>query len=269
MASARAVGVSTSVAIPLIRGRHLGLGIAKSSVLVGISAYPVCVEVASTRGPSFFQMVGLAEAVVRESRVRVTSALARMGVLLDEYAVTVNLAPADLRKTGAVLDVAIAVAMLSALGRLSSVAKPEASLFGELSLDGRLAPIRGVLPLLLGVRASGGTLAIVPASNRAEAGLARGLRVHVAETLSDVVGFLEGKLELPLASETTLGGYVGVDGHDLSEVRGQSAARRALEIAAAGNHNLLFVGPPGGGKTLLARLLPTILPPCRLRKPSR
>jgi magnesium chelatase family protein len=206
-------------------------------------------------------MVGLAEAAVRESRVRVTNSLARLGHLLDEYAITVNLAPADLRKTGAVLDLAIAVSVLSAIHQLPNESSLEYLLLGELSLEGRLQPIRGVLPLLLGAKKAGFTKAIVPYGNRAEAGLVEGIEVFIAEELELVVRHLSGLQTLSKPAKTaffprTIGG-----GQDLSEVRGQSTARRALEIAAAGHHNLLFVGPPGGGKTLLARLLSTILPP--------
>ncbi len=246
---------------PLIRGRVLGLGIANTGVLVGLDAYPVSVEVTSTRGPSFFQMVGLAEAVVRESRVRVTSSLARLGVLLDEYAITVNLSPADLKKTGAILDLSIAIAVLSALGQLSPESVCGLTLLGELSLDGRIQPIRGVLPLLSGLSRSATRGVIVPAANRAEAGLSRGVAVWVADELGEVIAHLRGERPLPRVPEVSQLSSASTASLDLSEVRGQVIARRALEIAAAGHHNLLFVGPPGGGKTLLARTLPGLLPP--------
>jgi magnesium chelatase family protein len=255
-----------SVVIPnptssVIRGKVLGLGASHASVLVGLDAYPVRVEAASTRGPAFFQMVGLAEAAVRESRVRVTSALARLSVLLDEYAVTVNLAPADLRKSGAVLDLAISLAVLAAIDRIPSAALAETLLLGELSLEGRLQPIRGVLPLLLGAKREGFRQAIVPAGNRAEAGLVDGVEILVAEDLRAVIDHLTSKRPLLRPLKTSFDPVPTEGGLDLHSVRGQAAARRALEIAAAGRHNLLFVGPPGGGKTLLSRMLPSILPP--------
>lgn len=253
--------VHLTASAPVIRGRVLGLGSAHASVLVGLDAYSVRIEAASTRGPAFFQMVGLAEAAVRESRVRVTSALARLGVLLDEFAVTVNLAPADLRKSGAVLDLAISLAVLAALDRIENDSLKDVLLLGELSLDGRLQPIRGVLPLLIGAKRVGFVQAIVPMGNRAEAGSVEGINAFAAADLQSVIEHLTQKQSLPLAPRTTFEPKGATTEFELSAVRGQATARRALEIAAAGRHNLLFVGPPGGGKTLLARTLPSILPP--------
>jgi magnesium chelatase family protein len=231
-------------------------------VLAGLEAHPIAVEISCSRGPAFFQLVGLAEAAVRESRVRVATALSRLGVLLDEHAITVNLAPADLRKRGTGLDVAIAVGLLGALERLPAPALEGVLLLGELSLDGSLRPVRGVLPQLEGARARGLRAAIVPEKNAREAGLVRGVQVHVASSLGDIMQHLTGDRRLPEAARTELLAADGSDASlDLAYVRGQSGARRALEIAAAGGHNLLMIGPPGGGKTLLARLLPTILPP--------
>jgi magnesium chelatase family protein len=205
--------------------------------------------------------VGLAQAAVRESRVRVASALARLGVLLDEYAITVNLAPADLRKSAAALDLALAAAVLAAVGALPTAALDEVLLLGELSLDGALRPIRGVLPQLDGACARGLRRAIVPSENRAEAGLVDDLSTYIAASLEDVVAHLAGQRLLPRAHRIPFVPDAGNASADLADVRGQATARRALEIAAAGSHNLLMLGPPGGGKTLLARLIPTILPP--------
>lgn len=246
-----------------IAGAPLGLATAHGSVLIGLDARPVRIEVCCTRGPAFFQMVGLAEAAVREARVRVASALAGFGVLLSEYAITVNLAPADLRKTGASLDVAIALATLAAIGALPSGVLESVLVLGELSLEGAIQAVRGVLPQLAGAAARGVREAIVPVGNTREAGLNRAIDVRAASTLADVVAHLRGERRLACVAPTPFSrepAGAAVFG-DLSDVRGQASARRALEIAAAGAHNLLLMGPPGAGKTLLARLLPSILPP--------
>jgi magnesium chelatase family protein len=218
--------MSASIA-PIIRGRVLGLGIAQAFVLIGLDALPVRVEVATTRGPAFFQMVGLAEAAVRESRVRVASALARLGILLDEYAVTVNLAPGDLRKSGAALDLAIAIALLAALERCPQSKCDGIQFCGELSLRGELLALRGLLPLLEGAKRGGARAAIVPACNSAEAGLVRDIDVHVAADLAGVVAHLSGACSLPRAMHTTFTPDADNTGCDLADVRGQAGARRA------------------------------------------
>ncbi len=255
---------AASSAAQIICGTPTGIATARASVLIGLEAHPIRVEVSCTRGPAMFQMVGLAEAAVRESRVRVQGALAQLGVLLDAYAVTVNLAPADLRKSGAALDVAIALAVLAAVDVLDPRSLDGVLLIGELALDGSLRAVTGVLPRLDGAELSGVHTAIVPRGNAAEAGLAHGVKVLVAETLQQIVLHLEGRAPLPAAPPTQFVPETSNAAGDLAEVRGQASARRALEVAAAGGHNLLFVGPPGSGKTLLARLLPTILPPLEL-----
>ncbi len=252
---------STSTAVAIVQGQPLGLAVASASVVLGLEARPIQVEVCSSRGPSFFQLVGLAEAAVREARVRVASSLAGLDVLLDEYAVTVNLAPADLRKAGATLNLAIALAVLAAIGKLERKRLEGVLLLGELGLDGSLRPVRGLLPQLEGARGRGMQSAIVPAANAIEAGIARGIDVRLASTLTQAVAHLEGRAELAAARPTSFVPRAAKQNANLADVRGQSGARRALEVAAAGAHNLLFIGPPGSGKTLLARLLPGILPP--------
>jgi magnesium chelatase family protein len=228
--------------------------------LEGLAANLVRVEVDSGRGLPAFRMVGLPEAAVREARVRVRAALAPLGVDLNEYVITVNLAPAYLRKAGTAFDLAIAVATMAAVERIAPSAVAGTLLVGELSLSGELRAVRGVLPALLGARARGVTRAIVATDNSAEAAAVGGIDTRVAGDLRAVIAHLRGEAALPQAvapPPTT----ASLPGCDLADVRGQGHARKALEIAAAGEHNLLMVGPPGAGKTMLARRLPTILPP--------
>ncbi|MDB4938992.1 MAG: / ComM-related protein [Labilithrix sp.] len=235
------------------------LATAHSAVLVGLAAHPVRVEVQATRGVPAFELVGLAEVAVRESRVRVKSALAQLGVDISECRVVVNLAPADVKKRGSAFDLAIAVATLVSLKLLPEDVLGEILFLGELSLDGTLHPLRGLVAHLLGARERGVARAVVPAANESEAALVDGIEVGIAHTLADLVASLRGERPLAAAmSKPEPSAPLAID--DLADVRGQSGARRALEVAAAGAHNLLFMGPPGGGKTMLARRLPGILP---------
>ena len=237
------------------------LATAHSAVLVGLAAHPVHVEVQAARGVPAFELVGLAEVAVRESRVRVKSALAQLGVDISEYRVVVNLAPADVKKRGSAFDLAIAVATLVSLNLLPPEVLGEVLFLGELSLDGTLHPLRGVVAHLLGARERGVERAIVPAANEPEAALVDGIEVGIAHTLAELVACLRGDRPLARATarpEGPVSAPLSLD--DLGDVRGQIGARRALEIAAAGAHNLLFLGPPGAGKTMLARRLPGILP---------
>lgn len=240
------------------------LATAQTIALFGLAPALVRVEAQSSRGTACFDVVGLPEATVRESRVRVRAALASIGVALHSHALTINLAPADLRKIGSAFDLAIAIATLWAVADRPREALEGTVLLGELSLDGTIHPVRGVLPRLVGARAAGVRRAIVPRANGVEAAVvasAEGIDVLVADDVGAVVAHLEGRapLDQPLVTDDAVH-----DDHaafDLADVAGQPSARRVLEIAGAGGHDLLLIGPPGAGKTMLARRLPGLLPP--------
>lgn len=229
-----------------------------AACLLGIDAALVHVEAQVGRGLPGFDVVGLAERAGRESRVRVKSALLSLGFTMPPKHVVVNLAPSDLRKTGASFDVAIALAVLAACEVVPHPALDRTLFIGELSLHGAIRPVAGVLAMLRRARSAGITRAVVPLANEAEAALVRDLDVRVAGGLEDVLRFVQGET---LARPRDVAHEDAPVLDDLADVRGQASARRALEIAAAGEHPLLFVGPPGAGKTMLARRLCSILPP--------
>lgn len=227
---------------------------------MGIDGYVIRVEVDITQGLPAFVMVGLAEGAVRESRVRVSSAIRNAGYVLPLRKIVANLAPADVRKEGSGFDLPLAVAILGALGHIAQSNFNHYALVGELSLDGDLRPISGTFPMALACREAGLEGFIVPEENANEAALVEGLDVRWARTLREAAEFINGTAELPSpGASDSRAPKDNLD--DLKDVAGQHAARRALEIAAAGGHSFLLIGPPGAGKSMLARRLPSILPP--------
>jgi magnesium chelatase family protein len=238
------------------------LGRVKSGALLGVDAYIVEVEVDLAPGLPAFTTVGLPEAAVKESRDRVRAAVKNSGYRFPGNRVTINLAPADIRKEGTGFDLPAAVGILAAQGLVPPEAPESYLLYGELSLDGRLKPTRGVLSMALATRAANLAL-VIPKDNAREAGVVQGIDIFPAEHLSQVVEFLNGREPLaPLVPEAPalLAPPPAYD-EDFRDVRGQEPVKRALLIAAAGSHNVLMVGPPGAGKTLMAKCLRTILPP--------
>jgi magnesium chelatase family protein len=232
----------------------------RTAALFGIEAVPVHVEVDVSFGLPIFTMVGLPDASVRESRDRVRAAIRNSGFDFPGCRVTVNLAPADVRKVGSSFDLPIALGILAASGVVVRRSIDDTMLLGELSLDGSIQPARGVLPIAAGARRDGYRAILLPESNAPEANIVARLRVLPVRSLIEAVAALND----PASAREATGARqatASAPPADFADVRGQAFVRRALEIAAAGAHNILLVGPPGGGKTMMARRLPGILPP--------
>lgn len=232
----------------------------KTGTVVGVEGLVIHVEVDVCGGVNAFRMVGLPDAVVREAQVRVRSALANSGFGILKGSVTVNLAPADVKKQGSGFDLAVALGLVAAKKRVPAGPLVDTLFLGELALDGNLRPVRGVLPAVLQAAKSGIPRVVVPKANGPEAALVKDVSVYTVDSLREAVDLVSSDWGTP-EPITRPRGARAVDEVDLSDVKGQSSAKRALEIAAAGGHNLLLTGPPGAGKSLLAMRLPSILPP--------
>ena len=231
--------------------------------LSGVTGFAVQVEVYAANGLPQLEIIGLPDASVKESRDRVSAAIVNSGFAMPVARLTVNLAPADMKKEGPAFDLPIAISIMMASRQLEEMDLSGTLMMGELSLNGALQPVRGALPMVISASEQGIEEVILPAGNAEEVACIQGIRVYPAHSLQEVAAHLQGKARIPAQAQRNYDQLLmeAPCPMDMSQVQGQLAARRALEVAAAGGHNMLMIGVPGSGKTMLARCLPGILPP--------